>query len=131
MGGAAKVYAEELHRLQYGHPLWWPEHTKGPGGRERGIEIGDVGYIDTDGAFHPLFNITHETEHELNAGKTPPGFTPFVCEDGSIETKTPYFQVGPLSSSSVKGHQSWAAIEGYEAVVSILLSSQLINMTLV
>ncbi len=113
MGEAAKVYAEELQKLAYGHPLWWPEHTKGPGGRERGIEIGDVGYIDSDGAFHPLFNIAHEREHELNAGKTPPNFAPLVREDESIETKTSFLQPGPQSNSSIKHHQIRAEIAGY------------------
>lgn len=111
MGEAATVYAKELHRLRYGHPLWWPEHTRGPGGRERAIEIGDVGYIDSAGAFHPLFN--EQTEHEFNANRSPPNYTPFSLGAESIERKHSFLQRGPLHSTSVRGYKIQPEIAVY------------------
>lgn len=115
MGEASRVYAEELQKLKYGHPLWWPAHTKGPGGREREIEIADVGYIDEDGAFKSLFNIAHNQEHELNGNATLPISTPFQLFSDSVDVKPSYLSKGPLCSFSVKSNQIKAEMTVYVA----------------
>ncbi|KAJ3475370.1 hypothetical protein NLI96_g11884 [Meripilus lineatus] len=47
------AYTEELLSLKYGHPMWAPHKPTPP------IQIGDVGYIDTQhGDFVRLFNAT-------------------------------------------------------------------------
>ncbi|KAI0092298.1 hypothetical protein BDY19DRAFT_591513 [Irpex rosettiformis] len=109
MGEAARVYAEQLNRFSYGHALWWPEHTKGPNGRKREIDIGDVGYVDKDGAFHPLFNVTYAADDERNANRVPAGnFVVLDYHAGSVETKESFLPPGPLHSSSVSSR----SIEG-------------------
>ncbi len=115
MGEATRVYAEELQKLKLGHPLWWPAHTEGPGGREREIEIADVGHIDEDGAFKPLFNIAHNQEHELNGNATLPISTPFQLFSDSVDVKPSYLSKGPLCSFSVKSNQIKAEMTVYVA----------------
>ena len=66
-----EIYASELVRLRYGHPLWRPEPSADCGE----VKIGDVGYI-RDGAFHRLFNATSEKNGPINKGKVPDGFVP-------------------------------------------------------
>ena len=102
MGEAARVYAEQLQRYRHGHPLWWPEHTQGPNGRKREIDIGDVGYIDSDGAFHPLFNVTYPADDERNAGSLPADdFVPLRYSTSAIEIKENFLAPGPVHSQSV------------------------------
>ena len=44
--------AHSLSNIKLGYPLWQPEpHTSGE------VQIGDIGYIDGDGAFVRLFNV--------------------------------------------------------------------------
>ncbi|KAI0790237.1 hypothetical protein BC629DRAFT_1512516 [Irpex lacteus] len=85
MGEAASVFAEQLAKYKYGHALWWPEPTNGPLGHEHEVEIGDVGYIDEDGAFQLLFNVTYDANHEL-----------MPYNKASIETKEKFCRTGPL-----------------------------------
>lgn len=66
-----EIYASELVRLRYGHPLWYPEPTAEDGE----IKIGDVGYIQ-EGAFHRLFNATHGKGDVINKDGVPDGFVP-------------------------------------------------------
>lgn len=100
--------AEELVKFKFGHALWWPEHTKDPNGRDHDIEIGDVGYIDGDGAFHVLFNVIHDADHALSA----PGhalnsvFSPLRYDSSSIETKERFrTPEDPVCGSSISEHK--------------------------
>jgi hypothetical protein len=105
MGEAAAVYAESLARYNHGHPLWWPEPTKTLGGKVREVEIGDVGYVDGDGAFIALFNVTYEASHERNAGVAPPSFRPLAFDRNSVIVKEHFFTTCPLFSASVKSQE--------------------------
>ena len=106
MGEAARVYDEQLQVYKLGHPLWWPEHTKGPNGQRREIEIGDVGYIDSDGAFHPLFNVTYAADDERNAGRLPTdGFVPLRYSTSAIDPKENFLSPGPMHSRSVSSRR--------------------------
>lgn len=111
---AARVYAEQLQRFNCGHALWWPEHRKGPDGQERAVEIGDVGYVDNDGAFHPLFNATYPLNDPRNAGRIPAkDITPLECNVDSLDIKKGFLPVGPLHSSSVISRRIGAEIAAY------------------
>ena len=108
MGEAVRIYAERLQTLGHGHPLWWPEHIEDLYGRKREVQIGDVGYVDEDGGFNPLFNIFRPESHEHDEKRTlPEGFqvAPFDFSICSVDTKVDYLPPGPLYNSSVKSRR--------------------------
>ncbi|KAI0084197.1 hypothetical protein BDY19DRAFT_973545 [Irpex rosettiformis] len=102
------LYAEQLSTYGHGHPLWYPEPTKGLDGCVRDAQLGDVGYIDEDGSFRRLFNVTVGAEHELNAGGVPDGFVPLNFNEKLITVKEQFLAPGPLCSRSVKGRAAEA-----------------------
>lgn len=75
---AANIYAELLALRKHGHPMWFPEPSEGLDGRIREIQLGDVCYLNEQGGFRRLFNITVDAQHELNKGGVPEGFIPVV-----------------------------------------------------
>jgi hypothetical protein len=105
MGEPATIYAESLARYKHGYPLWWPEPTKHLGGKVREVEIGDVGYVDEDGAFNTIFNVTYEANHERNDGVTPPSFKPLAFDRNSVAVKEQFYTRGPLFSTSVRSQE--------------------------
>lgn len=112
MSLAAQVYAEELYRHGFGHPLWSPEPIKGLDGCIREIHLGDVGYIDEDGGFRRLFNVTVDATHDLNAGGVPEGFEPVKLNQRLITVRDKPFDPHPLCSESVEGR----VVEGHGSV---------------
>lgn len=73
------------------------------------VQIGDVGYIDEDGAFRRLFNITVDADHFLNAGGVPQGFAPLKFSENLITVRPRALDAGAYCSNSVKKHD----IEGH------------------
>ena len=61
------LYARNL-RQSFGYPLRFPEPKPGLplSYEERGLHIGDVGYVDDVGMFEVLFNICFPLDHELH-----------------------------------------------------------------
>ncbi|KAF8967321.1 hypothetical protein BDZ97DRAFT_545983 [Flammula alnicola] len=54
-------------------PLWYPSPTlRSCNGTLRGVEAGDLGYLDESGEFHCLFNIFQSFEANNAAGAIPP-----------------------------------------------------------
>lgn len=111
MGEEARVFAQELAKFKFGHALWWPEHTKDPRGEDHNIEIGDVGFIDSDGAFHVFFNVTHDPDHALSASRALSNiFTPLKYDSNSVETKerfrTPEY---PVCGSTITEHKNFCS----------------------
>ena len=53
--------------------FWFPAPTLFPptGGR-RGVQLGDLGYFDDSGEFHPIFNIFRSYEQNILEGASPP-----------------------------------------------------------
>ncbi|KAJ3793000.1 hypothetical protein GGU11DRAFT_442229 [Lentinula aff. detonsa] len=73
------VYARMLLLRKKGYPLWKPksENSRLPEAyRREGVHIGDVGILTDSGGFDYLFNVCHESGHELNLGRVPEGFKP-------------------------------------------------------
>lgn len=103
MGRAATVYAEELFTYGYGHPLWCPEPSKGLDGSTRDVQLGDVGYVDEDGGFRRLFNVTVDAGHKLNAGGVPKGFSPVDLNESLISVRNKFLHPLPICSESVEG----------------------------
>ncbi len=77
-------------------------------GRVRGIELGDVGYFDEDGGFKSLFNITVDSDHELNAAGVPEGFVPIEFNNNLRSVRDGFLQPRPFCSASVKANTAEA-----------------------
>ncbi|GJE97263.1 WD40 repeat domain-containing protein [Phanerochaete sordida] len=94
MGRAADDFAELLQHYKLGRALWDPE----PPRAYENIYIGDVGYIDEDGAFFRLFNVTVDENHPLNSGGVPENFTPLRFNKRLLQVKPNHY--GPTAFSS-------------------------------
>ena len=55
--------------------FWFPTpalfRQTGTGGR-RAVQLGDLGYFEDSGEFHPIFNIFHSYEQNIAEGACPP-----------------------------------------------------------
>ncbi|PSR81768.1 hypothetical protein PHLCEN_2v6277 [Hermanssonia centrifuga] len=76
MATIADIFAQTLSKVTMGRAMWSPEPTEGPDGLISKVCIGDVGYIDEDGAFHRLFNATLGIDHLSNSSGVPEDFVP-------------------------------------------------------
>lgn len=112
MGRAAEVFAEKLSLFKHGHPLWYPEPTNGMDGERHEVHIGDVGYVDEDGAFRRLFNVTFDSSHHLNSGGVPYGFEPLHMDSRRNDLKERFLSPRPMCSSSVKTHRLEGNVSG-------------------
>lgn len=98
MANASDVLAQELDHYCLGRALWSPEPLHGD------IYIGDVGYIDEDGAFHRLFNVTVDQDHPVNGGGVPSNFKPLRFDQRLLTVRPSYFPAQSFVSRSVKSH---------------------------
>jgi hypothetical protein len=74
------VYAKLLSLEREGYPLWHPdlsEHLP-QAYRDKGVDIGDIGYITKFGDFAFRFNIFLDSRHPINAEGVPDSFKPWV-----------------------------------------------------
>lgn len=105
---AAQVYAQELSQYGHGLPLWTPEPADC-----HGICIGDVGYIDEDGQFHRLFNVTVDASHALNAYGVPEDFEPLRFPSRLLHAKDKQLPPGAITSKTVQKHEIEATTAMY------------------
>uniref|UniRef100_A0A8H7XWW5 Uncharacterized protein n=1 Tax=Psilocybe cubensis TaxID=181762 RepID=A0A8H7XWW5_PSICU len=84
-----QVYEQHLLQKGRGHPLWIPQpniHLPTPY-RVKGVCIGDVGIITSDGAFDFLFNICLSATDPIHSGQLPAGFVPVDPPLGVKDTR--------------------------------------------
>ena len=79
------IYASQLWKHGFGHPLWIPEPN------EREVEVGDVGWL-SEGEFRPLFNSRKPGDDPMNLGKVPDNYTRFDPPHLSVITGAPIMQ---------------------------------------
>jgi hypothetical protein len=77
------VYARLLLAKKQGFPLWLPQpHDNLPNEyRKKGVSIGDVGIVTSDGAFDFLFNICLPHDNPINGNRVPDNFQPLEPPD--------------------------------------------------
>ncbi|KAF8997780.1 hypothetical protein BDQ17DRAFT_1411343 [Cyathus striatus] len=70
------VYIEHMFPLKHGYPLWFPEpdSSRSVEYRRKGVSVGDVGVITSDGGFDFLFNIWLEAQDPINPDDLPEDF---------------------------------------------------------
>lgn len=81
----------------------------GEDGRTRNVCLGDVGYVDEDGGFRSLFNITVDATDELNAYGVPEGFVPVEYNTNLKSVKEDFLNPQPFCSKNVTVHVAEAS----------------------
>jgi hypothetical protein len=96
MSNASEVYTRLLLPKGHGCPIWCPEPIENLplASRESGVRIGDVGRIDPDGGFDPLFNICARADDPINFDGVPPGFAPLVLESKDVKFRSNQYDHG-------------------------------------
>ena len=94
MSFTARVYAEELYNYSHGIPLWTPHSPDGE------VCIGDVGYIDDEGCFCRLFNVTVDQDHPRNKFGVPDDFQVLTLPGHLLKIKRGQFSPGSVLTST-------------------------------
>ncbi|KAH8823090.1 hypothetical protein DL96DRAFT_1683274 [Flagelloscypha sp. PMI_526] len=89
-----KTYINELYTREFGLPV------------QKVAEIGDLGFINADGSFEALFNITVGQDKQPQYA-VPPGFIPFKVSRNSMTVKeqaisNPFLESGQMTLSVVE-----------------------------
>ncbi|KAF5365229.1 hypothetical protein D9758_005429 [Tetrapyrgos nigripes] len=105
----SETYARMLLPLGHGYPLWIPEPNNAlpEEYQVEGVRIGDVGVVNSHGAFVFLFNICLEKEHPINQWNgVPEGFLPVQLNPWQIHTVTNMHRPSvPICSTGVEHFQ--------------------------
>ena len=101
--GRAESYCRSLFMEKHGFPLRNPIVALKEGSvyLEKGISIGDVGFINPGGSFQFFFNIFKAIDDPIHAGLTPAEFTPIELplDDSEITFISDYFKPGTIIAS--------------------------------
>ncbi|KAF8804953.1 hypothetical protein BYT27DRAFT_7105774, partial [Phlegmacium glaucopus] len=98
------IYVRNL--LHKGHG--WPFYVPGPNKRlpkvyrRKGMQIGDVGIINTRGSFEFFFNICHPANHPINCQGVPKNFKQLRIQPTDIQEHSEFNGESYISSSSIK-----------------------------
>ena len=93
MSLTARIYAEELYSSSHGIPLWSPHSSDGE------VCIGDVGYVDDEGSFCRLFNVTVDRDHPRNKLGVPDDFQVLTFGDHLLKVKRSHLLPGSVLTS--------------------------------
>ncbi|KAF8996273.1 hypothetical protein BDQ17DRAFT_1217796, partial [Cyathus striatus] len=96
------VYIEHMFPLKHGFPLWFPEPDSSCSVEYccKGVLVGDVGVITSDGGFDFLFNIWLEAQDPINPDDLLEDFNSLPCPVQRIIPQAA-FVPGPNSKVSV------------------------------
>ncbi|KIJ58359.1 hypothetical protein HYDPIDRAFT_141567 [Hydnomerulius pinastri MD-312] len=97
------VYAKHLQHADYGYPLRMPEpmSTLPQNYQDGGLEIGDVGIVDSKGQFDVLFNICKRNDNPLHDPRgVPKNFQP--VQRGDVKSSDNAISAGPIHSHGIK-----------------------------
>ena len=93
MSLTARIYAEELYSSSHGTPLWTPQSPDGE------VCIGDVGYLDDEGCFCRLFNVTVNRDHPRNKLGVPDDFQVLTLRNHLLKVQRGYLLAGSVLTS--------------------------------
>ncbi|KAJ7744180.1 hypothetical protein B0H16DRAFT_995457 [Mycena metata] len=99
------LYSRLLLAKGHGYPLSCPQPSDDlpPPCRTRGIEIGDVGVLTSDGSFDVFFNICRGRDDPVNRDGVPPGFEPVDLRSGDVTSRESYHRPGShISNTTMK-----------------------------
>ncbi|KAJ7154580.1 hypothetical protein C8R46DRAFT_1227418 [Mycena filopes] len=109
------LYSRLLLAKGNGYPLSYPQPSDDllPACRERGIEIGDVGVLTSDGSFDVFFNICRDRDDPVNRYGLPPGFKPVgMPASGDLVSRESYYRPGShVSNTAMKQRRLDANVE--------------------
>ncbi|KIO04627.1 hypothetical protein M404DRAFT_544691 [Pisolithus tinctorius Marx 270] len=97
------VYAKHLQHADYGYPLRMPEpmSTLPQNYQDDGLQIGDVGTIDSRGQFDVLFNIFKRSDNPLHDSRgVPKNFQPVQL--GDVKYSDNPISPGPIHSHGIQ-----------------------------
>ena len=101
--GRAESYCRSLLLEKHGFPLCYPTVAleEGSAYLEKGISIGDVGFIWPGGSFQFFFNIFLPADDPIHAGCTPTEFKPIEppLDASEINLIPDYFKPGTIIAS--------------------------------
>lgn len=101
--GRAESYGRSLLLEKHGFPLCNPAVAAKQGSVywEKGVRIGDVGFISPGGSFRFFFNIFHPANDPIHAGRIPTEFKPIEppLDDSEITFIPDYFKPGTIIAS--------------------------------
>jgi hypothetical protein len=85
-------YARFLLAEKHGYPLWLPDSFANlPSDyRDKGVRIGDLGIITSDGGFDFVFNICLPPDDPVNLNRVPTGFRPLQLDDNRDIATVPH-----------------------------------------
>ncbi|KAF9059721.1 hypothetical protein BDP27DRAFT_1238206, partial [Rhodocollybia butyracea] len=88
-----------------GYPLWHPTPNDSLPDEYRttGIRIGDVGYLNRNGAFNHLFNVCSSGDHPVNAAGVPDGFQRLDVDPRNVDDLEQHYK----PASFVASHPSY------------------------
>ncbi|KAF8450962.1 hypothetical protein L210DRAFT_924800 [Boletus edulis BED1] len=97
------VYAKHLQHPDYGYPLRTPEpmSTLPQDYQDNGLQIGDVGIVDSDGQFDVLFNICKRSDNPLHENHgVPANFQP--VQHGDVKSSNNAISASPVYSHGIR-----------------------------
>ncbi|KIJ10528.1 hypothetical protein PAXINDRAFT_85912 [Paxillus involutus ATCC 200175] len=97
------VYAKHLQCADYGYPLRMPEPmtTLPQNYQDSGLQIGDVGIVDSRGQFDVLFNICKRSDNPLHDPLgVPENFQP--VQRGDVKFSDNAISAGPIHSHGIE-----------------------------
>jgi hypothetical protein len=96
------LYSRLLLAKGHGYPLSYPQPPDDlpPESRAKGIEIGDVGVLTSDGAFDVIFNICRAPDDPVNRFGVPVGFETVHLGPGDISSRELYHRPGSHVSNT-------------------------------
>ncbi|KAJ6600527.1 hypothetical protein DFH09DRAFT_901283, partial [Mycena vulgaris] len=120
----SEIYCSQLLRQKRGFPLYVPapQPNLPPAYRRRGVAIGDVGRVTSEGIFDFFFNIFLPAEHpsRINANRTPEDFSPM---ESYKPTDLSYLDYDPgtfVSTPTVQKVDVDAACDGPQGAILAL-----------
>ncbi|KAF9002709.1 hypothetical protein BDQ17DRAFT_1306127 [Cyathus striatus] len=104
---SGELYSRLLWSTDCGFPLWNPDADRNLPleYRLKGISIGDVGILRSDGSFDFMFNVYLEANDPVNMNRVPNDFVPLILRT-NIDTRLDSLFLDVIASYSIERERS-------------------------